>query len=185
MSEEFKTDIIYKIEETNDYMGKGMQIKSNLTDDDLQSCKISKSLVDYLLKNSATLEPDKLLITFAEAQKRQLELELENLDDLTLSAKAKADDFFNKRSELENSYEEKFAEFEKSCSSASEKVHSRLERDSNAINSQIEKMEGLSKKIRNIDDYKLEQISKSISLLLDLINKDEKLVKLVLENYTK
>lgn len=73
---EIKANVVYQIKKGDSWRGKdNIDIKSNL-DEEMVDCRISKSLVDYLIKESAILEPDKLLLNFAECQRRELELNL-------------------------------------------------------------------------------------------------------------
>ena len=79
-------NLVYTIEEASSWRGKeSIKIKSNLADDKLIECEIAQSLVEYLRKESAVLEPDKFLLSVAEAQKRNLQTLLEDMDNISFT----------------------------------------------------------------------------------------------------
>ena len=67
--------LVYKITEPSSWRSKdGIDIKSNLADDELIDCRLAKSLVETIKTEAAVLEPDKFILAIAEAQKRVNEL---------------------------------------------------------------------------------------------------------------
>ena len=85
-------ELVYTIEAASSWRNKeAIKIKSNLADDKLVDCELSQCLVDYLKTEAAVLDPDKLLLTIAEAQKREIQTSIENMDDMAIQAKVHAD----------------------------------------------------------------------------------------------
>jgi hypothetical protein len=186
MSEnEFKTDIVYKIAEPESWRNKnGISIKSNLADDDQIECYLSKSLVDYLKKNSAMLKPDELLMQFAEAQKRGIQDNIEQLDDLALSAKNSADRVHDAMLKSSDEHYAKYLELDAKFTDAKNILTNSVKEGKYLVDEQLKQLEKVSDKLKAIDGYELTKLTETLETLIKLSSVDKDLTKLVL-NYKK
>lgn len=180
---ELKMNVVYEIKDGESWRGsEGIDIKSNIADDKMVDCRIAKTLIEHLKKSSATLEPDKLLLKIAEAQKREIELNLEALDDIALQSKSRAEKVQEKILEIGIASEQKYDEFSKKFKDISQKFRSEVEATSESLKKDMEKVENLSKKLSEIDNYGLENLGKTLEQIIALANQDGELLKLVLKH---
>lgn len=178
---EIKTNVVYQIRKGDSWRGKdNIDIKSNL-DEEMVDCRISKSLVDYLIKESAILEPDKLLLNFAECQRRELELNLESLDDVTLRFKTYAEDANKRIMAAYEDSEKQRDELEKKFNATVKKFKNGIVESEDSIKQNMATLQIYSDSLTKIDNYGLDNLLKTIATLNSLIDKDRDLVKLVLE----
>ena len=179
---EMKFDVVYEVGQREGWRGKeGLQIKSNIADDKLVECDISKSLVEHLKKESAILKPDQLLLGFAEAQKRGLEENLEAIDDMSLRVKNSADKI---QEQLMKSYEDaeiKYEELEKKFSETRSRFEEKINSTRESIEEDMSKIEEISKKLSDINNFELTRLSDALQKIINLVEHDAEIVKLVLE----
>lgn len=174
--------VVYTIEKTESWRNKdGIDIKSNIADDKMVECRMAETLVEYLKKESAILEPDKLLLGFAEAQKRGITNTLEDLDNIELNIKNKSDAIQLKLHESCEENEKKYFELEEKFSKTSDKINEKLSGVSGGIENDLKKVDEIFTKLEKINGYKLENLMSTLSKILELVNKDKDLVKMVLE----
>ena len=179
-------NLIYTIEEAASWRSKeAIKIKSNLADDKLIECEIAKSLVDYLKKESATLEPDKFLLTIAETQKRGIETILEELTNIELQAKANADKVHEILLNIEEETENKYSEIETKFSATSKRFNDKMKATAENIKNDLTKLSDVEAKLTAIDSWKLEKLTESLKQLVKLVESDKDLVKLVLDHKSK
>jgi len=180
---DLKVDVVYEIKQGESWRSeKGIDIKSNIDKDELIDCRIAKSLVNYLLKESVVLEPDKLLLSIAEAQRRDIQLNLESLDDMTLNAKTMADKAHQNMLQTFEDNESRYAELRDKFEEVRGKFSEKILATSKDLEKDIKKAEDLSARLKEIDNYSLERISNTLTQILELVKQDPELVKLVL-NY--
>ena len=177
---EMKLDIVYKIGKSESWRSKkGVKIESNISKDELIECEIAQSLVDYLKKESAILEPDKLLLGFAEAQKRDIQANLEAFNDMELTAKNTADAVQQKLLKSYNDSEEKYLALEKKFTETRKKFIEKINSTSEKFKDELEYLEKISEKLSKIDNYGLERLSTTLSKIIELVEKDKDIVKIV------
>lgn len=176
---ELKTNVVYQIKNGESWRSKeSIDIKSNL-DEEMVECRISKSLVDYLRTESAMLEPDKLLLHFAEVQKREIKLNLESLDDMTLRSETLGKEI-NKRilktySDNEKLYEDLQEKFEE----VTNKFRTQISLSDESLDGNMKILSEVSEKLEKINSYSMERIGETLKQLIDLVEKDPELVKIV------
>ena len=179
---ELKTNVVYQIKKGDSWRGKdSIDIKSNL-DEEMIDCKISKSLVDYLIKESAMLEPDKMLLNFAECQRREIELNLESLDDVTLRFKTYAEEANKRISEAYEENEKQRDELEKKFNTTVKKFKTGIAESEESIKQNTSSLIAVSDMLTKIDSYGLNNLMETLKTLNRLIEKDRELVTLVLAN---
>lgn len=180
---EMKLNVVYEIKDPDSYRNKkGLNIKSNIADDELVDCQIAKSLVDHLKKESAILEPDKLILGFAEAQKRGIQENLESLDDLELNAQNKSKTIHEKMIKLFDDSETKFEELDKKFSETQRRFDGKIESTRKSLEKNMEYLNSVSEKLSNVDSYSLERLSDTLKKIIELVEKDSKIVSLVLNH---
>ena len=180
---EMKMNIVYEVKEGDKWRDKeSIDIKSNIADDKLIDCKIAKSLVEHLNKESALLEPDKLLLKIAEAQKREIELNLEALDDMALTTKTRAEKVHQNILEASLDSEQKYEELQNKFNETTQKFRQEIADTTDSLKDDMAKLETVSKRILEIDSYGLERLEETLRKLVALVEQDPEIVKLVL-NY--
>jgi len=189
MEEEKDTiSIVYNINDEKNYNynrseQKGITIKSNIADDELIECDISKTLVEKLLKESSSLKPDQLLLEFAELQKRGIESSIENLGSVELELKAKS-------GKINEALEELLKDFDdKSCESL-EKIWEKMETMQSDIldrfkefKPMIDKLESIKKSTDNINNWQMNNFSESLDKLIKIQNENPELLKFIAKNF--
>jgi len=176
----------YTIEATSSWKSKeAIRIKSNLSDDKLIECEIAQSLVETLKTESAILEPDKLILAIAEAQKREIATSLENMDNMAIQAKVHADKAYQVLSDIAIASEEKFSEIEKKFTDTEKLFNKKMTDTAEKIKKDLEKLSAVEEKLIKIDNWKLEALTENLNVLIKLIEKDKDLVKLVLDFKSK
>jgi len=180
---ERKVEIVYEIKEGNLWRNdKSLIIKSNIADDELIDCQLSKSLVDLLKKEASILDVDKMLLGFAEAQKRGIEENLEALDEIALKAKNSADKMHQELLKAYDDNEKKYIEIETKMDETKERFSKGINQSTKELGQSIEIAEHVSKRLMEIDNYKLEKLADSVNKIVKLAESDSDLVKLIL-NY--
>lgn len=175
--------LAYKITETNSWRdSSGIDIKSNMADDELIDCRLAKSLVETLKTESATLEPDQFILAIAEAQKREIETSLKDMDDMAIQAKVHADKAHEILSTITNESEEKYLEIEKKFSVTEARFNEKLKTTAASIKKSMEKLATVEEKLNKINNFSLERITEVLKQLNQLVSTDPELVKLVLEH---
>lgn len=175
----------YTICERDSWRGKdSLQIKSNLADDKLIECDIAKSLVDHLKSESAILDPDKLVLAIAEAQKREVQTALESMDDMAIQAKVHADKAYEILSTISEEAEKQFEAIEKKFSDTEKRFKDKMIATSESIKTHLEKLSSVEEKLTKIDEWKLTKLTEAVQKIINLAEADPELVKLVL-NYKK
>lgn len=183
---DMKLNVVYEIKKPDSWKSKeGLMIKSNIADDKLIDCEISKSLIDYLKKESAVLEPDKLLLGFAEAQKRGIQDNIDALDDLELNAQNRAKAVQEKLLKTFEDSEQKFEELDKKFSETSKRFTENISKTKNSLESEMEYLNNVSEKLSNVDSFSLETLSDTIKKIIELVEKDSEIVRLILNNKDK
>lgn len=174
-------ELTYTIEEDSSWRGKdGIKIKSNLADDKLINCEIAKSLVDHLKTESATLDPDKFLLAISEAQKREIQTSLENMD-MALQAKIHSDKAHEILSTISSDAEERYSEIEKKFSETEKRFTEKMNSTSEKIKKDLAVLTEVVAKLTAIYDWKLKNLTESLAQVTTLFEKDPELMKLVLE----
>jgi len=180
---EMKLDVVYEIKEPDSYRSKeGVAIKSNIADDSLVDCQIAKSLCEYLKKESVMLEPDKLLLGFAEAQKRGIQENLESLDELELNAQNKSKYIHEAMIKMFDDSEVKFEELDGKFSETQKRFTGKIESTKKSLEKNMEYLNSVSEKLTKIDSYGLEKLSDTLVKIIQLVENDKDIVKLVFEN---
>jgi ElaB/YqjD/DUF883 family membrane-anchored ribosome-binding protein len=174
--------VVYAIENGDSWEKDSIRIKSNIADDELITCRLSKSLVEHLKKESAVLEPDKLLLGFAEAQKREIEENLKGLTDIELNIKNLSDSIHQKLIESCDEHEKKYFELEKKFEETSKKINEKLSGTKQALDKDVEKVGKVYESLKKINEYGLGNLIQSVEKVLELAEKDKELAKLVLEH---
>jgi len=174
--------LAYRIEPGDSWRDKNsINIKSNLAEDKMLECKLSESLVEYLKKEAVVLEPDKLILTIAEAQKREIQTVLESMDDMAIQAKVHADKAHEILSTIAEESEKKYEEIEKKFSATEKRFKDKMISTSESIKTHIEKLSAIEEKLTKIDNWKLEKLTASLKQITELVEADPELVKLVLD----
>ena len=177
-----KLNVIYEIKENDSWRGKeGIKIVSNIAKDETVSCEIASSLVEHLKKESAMLEPDKLLLSFAEAQKRGIQENLEALEDMELTAKNRSDKIQEKLLKSYEDAETKYTELEEKFTKTSDKFCHKLHSTRESLDKEMKYLGDISKKLSEVDSYGLERLSETLKQVISLVEKDPDIVKLVLD----
>lgn len=172
--------IAYTITKSSSWRSKeGVDIKSNLVDDKLIECQIASSLIEDLKKGSALLDPDKLLLGFAEAQKRGIKDNLKSLNDFELSAKNHSNSIQENLLKTEIDLELKYNTLMEKFSAITDKFDSKLISTEKKLTKQINLIKKLELKIKEINTYSFDNISESIQKIINLIEKDPELVKMI------
>jgi len=178
--------LAYKITEPSSWRSKdGIDIKSNLADDELIDCQLAKSLIETLKTESTILEPDKLILAIAEAQKREIETSLSEMDDMAIQAKVHADKAHEILSTIVNESGEKYLEIEKKFSETEAKFNTKLTTTATKIKKSMEELSTVEEKLNQINNFSLEKLTDVLKQLIKLVNTDPELVKLVLEHKKK
>lgn len=181
-----KFDVVYGIQERESWKGKeGIQIKSNMSDDKLIECELSKSLIVYLKKESAILEPDKLLLNFAALQRKGIEENLDAMDNLALRAKTRADSAQEKILKAYQDSEDKYLELEKKFDETTQRFTDKMFETRKKLDKNVEYLEKVSKRLLEIDSYNLERLSTTLESIISMFEKDAALVELVLKHKAK
>lgn len=179
---EIKTNVVYQIKKGDSWRGKdNIDIKSNL-DEEMVDCRISKSLVDYLIKESAILEPDKLLLNFAECQRREIELNLKSLDEVTLRFKTYGEEANKRILEAYEENEKQRDDIEKKFNTTVKRLKASISESEESIKQNTKSLSDISDMLLKIDSYGLNNIMETLKTLNSIIEKDGELVKLVLEH---
>lgn len=174
--------LAYKIEPNESWRDKNsIKIKSNLADDKMLECSLSESLVEYLKKEAVILEPDKLLLTIAEAQKREVQTALENMDDMAIQAKVHADKAYEILSNISEESDKKYNEIEKKFSDTEKRFKDKMIATSESIKLHLEKLTFVEEKLTKIDEWKLTKLAEAVQKIITLAEADPELVKLVLD----
>jgi len=174
--------LAYRIEPGDSWRDKNsINIKSNLADDKMLECRLSESLVEYLKKEAAILEPDKLILTIAEAQKREIQTVLENMDDMAIQAKVHADKAHEILSTIAEESETKYEEIEKKFSDTEKRFKDKMLSTAENIKTHMEKLSVIDEKLTKIDNWSLEKLTETLKQLIKIIEVDPELVKLVLD----
>lgn len=160
----------------------GLQIKSNLADDKMVECDLSKILVDELKEKSAIFDPDKFLLTVAETQKREITSNLEAMDEMALQSKVHADKAQELMLIAYNDSEEKYLELEKKFSETEKRFREKMSATTSTIETEMEKLTSVEKKLSSINEFSLERLSNTIEKLIKLAELDPDLVKLVFDH---
>jgi len=175
-------ELVYTIESASSWRGKeAIKIKSNLADDKLVECELSQSLVDHLKTEAAVLDPDKLLLTIAEVQKREIQNVLESMDDMAIQAKVHAAKAHEILSTIAEDAETKYEEIEKKFSATEKRFKDKMISTSESIKTHIEKLTVVEEKLTKIDNWSLEKLTETLKQLIKIIEVDPELVKLVLD----
>ena len=178
--------LAYKITEPSSWRSKdGIDIKSNLADDELIDCQLAKSLIETLKTESAMLEPDKLILAIAEAQKREIETYLSEMDDMAIQAKVHADKAHEILSTIANESEEKYLEIERKFSEIEARFNTKLTTTATKIKKSMEELSTVEEKLNQINNFSLEKLTDVLKQLIQLVNTDPELVKLVLAHKKK
>ena len=160
------------------------KIKSNLADDEFVTWKIAKSLSDELLKADENNKAEKILLEIAECERRNIECEIANMDDLALELQSKTDIIkatFDDAIEAQNkAIEDKREELFASIEIIEKKVKDGLSGLSNEVTKPFNET---IQSIKNIDVYKLENFFSSMSKIIDLHNKNPKLLEFIVSNF--
>lgn len=181
--EGMKVSVVYEIKENDSWRGsEGIKIVSNIATDETVGCEIAKSLVDYLKKESAMLEPDKLLLNLAEAQKRGIQDNLEALDDFEITAKTRSDKVHAKLLKSYEDIEGKYEELQTKFLETSDKFCNTITKSKEKIDKELEYLGDVQQKLMNIDSYSLERLSTTLEKILALCETDSEIMKLVLNH---
>ena len=179
---DMKFDVIYEVKERESWRGKeGIKIQSNIAGDELVECDISKSLVEYIKKESAILKPDQIILGFAEAQRRGIEDNLKSLDDVSLRVKNLSEESHKRLMDSYNDLEEKYYELEKKFNETKNRFQNNIQDTSAAINEQIKSIDQVSEKLSKVDNYGLERLVNTLNKVIELVNSDKEIVRLVLD----
>jgi FAD/FMN-containing dehydrogenase len=184
---EMKFDVVYEVTERESWKKSedNLAIKSNIAGDEMIECDIAKSLVTYLKKESAMLQPDKLLLGFAEAQKRGLEENLENIDDMALRAKNSAGKIKEALYQSYDEAEKQYEELENKFSETRKRFEDKINATRTAIEADMKSIEAMSKKLSEINNFELSRLADALQKILALVEQDKELVKLVLSKKHK
>ena len=175
-------ELTYTIKEASSWRGKeAIKIESNLSGEKMIDCELAQSLVETLRTEAAVLDPDKLILSIAEAQKRELQTALENMDDMAIQAKVHADKAYEILSNISEEAEIKYAEMEKKFSDTEKRFKDKMISTSESIKTHLEKLTAVEEKLTKIDNWKLEKLSEALKQLTKLVEDDPELVKLVLD----
>ena len=181
MEQTFK--VTYTINKSESWRSKeGIEIKSNIADDELIDCRLAKSLVDYLKTKSAVLEPDKLLLTIAETQRRGLQTILEEMEDTALQAKTNADKAHEIIIKSTEESEKRFLEIEKKFSNVQKLFNDKIKATSKTIDADVEKIIVLKDKLDTINNFDLSVLADTLRKIVTLTAEDPELVRLVLDH---
>jgi uncharacterized protein YukE len=176
-------EVSYTIGERESWRSKdGLQIKSNIADDKLVECDISQSLVDHLKEQSALFDPDKFLLTIAEAQKREIASNIEAMEDMALQMKVHSDKTHQIVMDAADEAESKYLEIEKKFSDTQDRFTEKMQTTAIAINSSMKELTSVEEKLSTINQFSLERLTKTINSLLELVKLDPDLVKMVLDH---
>jgi len=178
-------EICYEIKKGDSWRPDSIKIDSNLSTDPMIDCSLPKSLIDVLVKESATLEPDKMLLSLAEAQRRGIQENLEALDDMALNVKNRANKVQEKLMEVYEENDKKYCELEKRFCDTRDKFETKLKETKRSIEKNIKEMDTLSKKLLEINNYDLSHLATTLETLVKLSEKDSELVKIVLDYKSK
>lgn len=178
-------ELSYKIEEKENWKKqKTVKIKSNLADDQLVECEIAESLINSLLEKSVALESDKFILMIAEAQKREIQLNIEQMDEMAVQAKIHSDKVQDILLNISEDAEVKFAELEEKFSDTEKRFKLKIESVTETIQKDLSKLSLIEEKLNKIDNWSLEKLTDTLNKLITLANSDPELMKLVL-NYKK
>jgi len=178
--------ITYKIEKSSSWRSeKGFDIKSNLADDKLIECQLAKSLVDELKEKSVMLEPDKLLLSFAEAQKRGIQDNLEALNDFDLAAKNYASSIHEKLLKTEEDFEVKYTELQEKFVTITNKFESEILKTTKKLTAQVELINNFETTLNKVDTHSMDSIATTMEKVLTLLKKDPELVNIIFKHKLK
>ena len=176
-------ELSYKIEQGRSWKGENsISIKSNLSDDKLIECEIAESLVLSLKSESALLEPDKLVLAIAEAQKREIQTNLEALNDMAIQAKVNSDKAHEILSSIAEEAEVKYAEIEKKFTETEKRFNEKMKSTAEKIKQDLEHLSSVEEKLSKINNYSLERLGETLKQLIKIVEADPELVKLVLDH---
>lgn len=174
-------ELAYTIEEASSWRSKeALKIKSNLADDRLIDCEIAQSLVEYLKKESAVLEPDKLLLSIAEAQKREIQTILDELSNIELQAKVNADKAHETLLNISTDAEKKYEELVDKFGDIQKRFTDKMKSTTESIKVDLAKLTDVEEALNKIDNWKLKELSLALEQINKLVAADPELVKLVL-----
>jgi ElaB/YqjD/DUF883 family membrane-anchored ribosome-binding protein len=175
-------DLVYKIEEASSWRDKeAIKIKSNLADDVMVECELSKSLVDYLKTEAVVLDPDKFLLTIAEAQKREIQTNIESLDDMAIQAKIHADRAHEILSTIAEEARQRYDEIEKNFSDTEKRFNDKMKSTTEKIKQDLAILTSVEEKLVAIDSWQLVKLAEAVEQIIMLTETDPELVKLVLK----
>lgn len=175
-------NLVYTIGEADSWKNKkAIKIKSNLSDDKLIDCEIAQSLIEDLKAGSATFDPDKLLLTIAEAQKRGVQTSIENLSDMAIQAKVNADKAYEILSTISEETEEKYTEIEKKFSATEKRFNDKMKSTSEKIKQDLTVFTEVEEKLKAIDNWQLTKLTEALQQIVKLAESEPELMKLVLE----
>jgi len=181
-------NVVYKIkfEKKNSWdKDKKLQILSNLSDDKVVDCQISKRLSEKLIKDSAILKPEQLICEIAESQKRGFKSELEMMDDLELEIKTKADKIQATLGNLLKDYETKSYDIIQQLYIKAGEVGEKLDKKVKSFSNVFDKLGDIDEKMKKIDNYDLERFTENMTKLSNILKSDKDLVEFVIKNYEK
>lgn len=175
--------IVYKVEKPEYQWDKTMRIESNLKED-MVEWKISKSLSDKIILESACLEPEKLILEIAESQRRGIECEISNLSELELEMKTKKDSIKSILGDVLDdqikSFENNSDEIWKAINSFKDKVSNHTKELQKIVNPILE----AKKTIEELDGYKLRTFFESVETIRKLQENSPELLDFVSKNFT-
>ncbi len=178
-------ELVYTIEEAASWKSKeAIKIKSNLSEDKLINCEIAQSLIEDLKEGSAILESDKLLLTIAEAQKREVQTSIESLNDMAVQAKVNADKAYEILSTIAVDAEKKYEKIEKKFSATEKRFNEKMKSTSENIKQNLIILTEVEEKLKAIDNWQLTKLTEAVQQIVKLAETDPELIKLVL-NYKK
>ena len=179
-------ELSYKIEQGKSWKGENsISIKSNLLDDKLIECELPESLILSLKSEAALLEPDKLVLAIAEAQKREIQTSIEALNDMALQAKVNSDKAHEILSSIAEEAEIKYVEIEKKFTETEKRFTEKMKSTAENIKKDLEKLSSVEEKLIKINSYSLDHLSETLKQLIKIIETDPELVKLVLDHKNK
>lgn len=169
-----------KINSWNDTPG----IKSNLADDDTVRWEIAKSLSDALLAADAAHGPEKLLLEIAECKRREIQAEIENMDDVALVLQAKTDQIsqmFDKMIAAHNeALDAKRVEFNAAVDGLADKIEEALDGLDKKVTEPLKRVMGV---LDGINDYKVQKFTRMLADIATLQREQPELLDFVVNNF--
>jgi len=175
--------VVYIIEEASSWRSKeSINIKSNIAEDELIECKLATSLIEELKEKATILNADKLLLGFAEAQKRGIQENLESLNDFELEAKNHADSIHEKLLKSEENFETKYYELQEKFSAITKKFETEIIQTTEKLITQVELIKSFEESLNKINTYSMDRITETIQTVLTLVEKEPELVKTIFKS---